>query len=134
MIAQKKQITPHFSRKELECRCGCGLCNVTSELGDLAEKVRSILGNVPMYPTSGSRCYSHNKKVGGSPTSKHLSGRALDFYVTEMSVYCAYTKIEAAQKRGDLPELGGLGFYPTKNFIHIDTYHAPDGHLRKWRG
>ena len=124
---------PHFSRRELMCKCGCGLCNPRDELLTLAEKVRHVLGDTPMHVTSCCRCKKHNESVGGSPTSKHLTGRAMDFYVTNMSVYCAYAKIEAAWERGELPELGGIGLYIKKNFIHIDTYHAADGHLRKWR-
>ena len=50
-----------------------------------------------------------------------------------MSVFCAYAKIVTAWELGKLPELGGIGLYVKKNFIHIDTAHAADGHLRKWR-
>ena len=57
----------------------------------------------------------------------------MDFYPIGISIYCAYALIEAAWERGELPELGGIGLYVKKNFIHIDTHHAADGHLRKWR-
>lgn len=133
MILLKNQITPHFSRKELECRCGCGLCSPTEELKILIEKVRALL-DIPMHPTSGHRCAKHNRRVGGSPTSKHLTGNAMDFQVHAISIYAAYAKIVTAWERGQLPELGGIGLYTKKNFIHIDTFHAADGHLRKWRG
>lgn len=130
---QTRLFPPHFAAHELKCKCGCGLCNPKDELLDLAEKVRHILGDVPMYVTSCCRCEKHNKKVGGSPTSKHLTGRAMDFQVTAMSVFCAYAKIVTAWELGKLPELGGIGLYVKKNFIHIDTFRAADGHLRKWR-
>lgn len=127
-----EKITPHFTRKELECRCGCGLCEPTPALKSLIEKVRAILG-VAMYPTSCHRCAKHNAAVGGEKNSRHLTGDAMDFQVTAMRVYRAYAKIVTAWKRGLLPELGSIGLYVKKNFIHIDTYHSADGHLRTWR-
>lgn len=124
---------PHFTRRELTCKCGCGLCNPRDELLHLAEAVRHVLGDTPMIVTSCCRCEKHNRAVGGSPTSKHLTGRALDFRPAAMSVFAAYAKIITAWERGELPELGGIGLYVKKDFIHIDTFHAADGHLRKWR-
>ena len=118
---------PHFTRRELACKCGCGLCNPRDELLHLAEAVRHVLGDTPMIVNSCCRCEKHNRAVGGSPTSKHLTGRALDFRPLAMSVFAAYAKIITAYERGELPELGGIGLYVKKNFIHIDTYHAPDG-------
>lgn len=32
----------------------------------------------PIYLTSGWRCVTHNQSVGGSPTSSHLRGLAVD--------------------------------------------------------
>lgn len=121
---------PHFTRRELECRCGCGYCAPTDELLTLAEKVRHVLGDVPMVVNSCCRCAAHNRKVGGSPTSKHLTGNALDFVPKRVPVKDAFMQIVAAWLAGSLPELGGVGLYNT--FIHIDTAKAADGHLRTW--
>ncbi|GBF56450.1 hypothetical protein PbB2_00106 [Candidatus Phycosocius bacilliformis] len=43
------------------------------------EKVREILGNVPVHVTSGYRSPALNKAVGGSPNSDHIDGDACDF-------------------------------------------------------
>ena len=43
-----------------------------------------------------------------------------------------HSMIRRAWSEGQLPELGGLGLYET--FVHVDVFHAPDGHLREWRG
>lgn len=43
------------------------------------EKVRSILGNNPILISSGFRSIALNKAVGGSSTSSHLTGYAVDF-------------------------------------------------------
>nr|WP_321499942.1 D-Ala-D-Ala carboxypeptidase family metallohydrolase [uncultured Dethiosulfovibrio sp.] len=124
----------HFSRQELSCRCGCGACEMKPELLLLAEKIRVILGEIPIYVTSAYRCKKHNAKVGGSPTSRHMEGQAMDFYVRHLSVSDAHDKILKAWSRGVLPELGGIGLYKQKNFIHVDVSHAPNGHLRRWNG
>ena len=124
----------HFSRKELSCRCGCGACEMSPELLLLAEKIRVILGEIPMYVTSAYRCPKHNAKVGGSPTSRHMEGQAMDFTVRDINILDAHDRIIRAWKRGVLPELGGIGLYTGKQFLHVDVAHAPDGHLRRWNG
>ena len=98
----------------------------------LAEKVRQKLG-VPMFVNSACRCRMHNGKVGGSPNSKHLDGLAMDFHCGDRySPTAIYNILIANYIRGELPELGGMGLY--RNFVHIDAFHAEDGHLRLWRG
>lgn len=119
----------HFSEKELSCRCGCGLNNVTPKLLALAEKVRSLLKE-PMIVHCACRCKKHNADVGGSPTSKHLTGQAMDFHVNGMSPAALYNTIVKAWHDGKLPLLGGIGLYNWG--VHIDTMKAQDGHLRRW--
>lgn len=130
-MSSEDRLSAHFRRAELACRCGCGLYVHRPQLLDLAEKVRSIL-QTPMIVTSGTRCVSHNARVGGSPTSKHLQGLAMDFYCRTLSPTAVYNAILSRYIKGYLPELGGMGLY--KSFVHIDAYHAEDGHLRLWRG
>lgn len=43
------------------------------------EAVRALLGSVPILITSGFRSSLVNKIVGGSPSSAHMSGHAVDF-------------------------------------------------------
>lgn len=45
------------------------------------ERIRFHCGNHPIIVTSGFRNYEVNKGVGGSPTSAHLVGLAVDFYI-----------------------------------------------------
>ena len=132
MIDINEQVTPHFKRRELQCRCGCGFYDPEPEMLLLIEHVRDILG-VPMYVHSACRCRRHNGAVGGSPNSKHMSGQALDFDCGQrLSPVAVYNILLSKYIRGELPELGGMGLY--KSFVHIDCYHAEDGHLRLWRG
>ena len=75
-----KELT--YSRKAVEN----GISNVpgTSELKNIMflitklEEVRSLLGS-PMLISSGYRCAALNKLVGGSASSFHTKGLAVDF-------------------------------------------------------
>ena len=56
--------------------------NVVEELARLAavlEQVRFMLGGKPIIVSSGYRSPELNAAVGGSATSAHMSGRAVDF-------------------------------------------------------
>lgn len=122
------QLSEHFSRRELACKCGCGLCNVAPELLRLLETIRALL-NTPIYVNSGCRCESHNKAVGGVSTSKHLTGQAADIH-TILEPITMYSRIVTAYEAGQLEDLGGVGLYSWG--VHVDTAKAADGHLRKW--
>ena len=66
-----------FSRAELSCKCGCGLCNVRPQLLARLDQVRELLGR-PLIITSASRCAKHNEDSGGEVDSAHLDGWATD--------------------------------------------------------
>ena len=51
------------------------------EFLDLLDIVRDIAG-MPFYITSDYRTPDENKVVGGSPTSLHMRGRAVDFVIS----------------------------------------------------
>lgn len=72
----------HFSFTEVACRCGgkyrsCWRVWQKREAFQMMEEYRARTGR-PLNVVSGCRCRSHNKAVGGSPTSRHLVGRACD--------------------------------------------------------
>lgn len=74
----------YFKKSEFTCKCGCGSNNISLELVKIADEVRKHFGK-PMTITSGTRCSKHNKNVGGVSTSRHLSGKACDFYISGVS-------------------------------------------------
>jgi uncharacterized protein YcbK (DUF882 family) len=78
---------------------------------------------VPWVATSGLRLRSTNERTeGAARNSKHTEGRATDGHFPGLSLdYQAYLARYYLR--------GGLGWYPTKHFIHLDT-----GRLRAWRG
>ena len=75
----------YFTRDEAFIGCPCGKCGgfpvePTETLIRAADAVREHFG-APLIPTSTVRCPEHNAVVGGVKTSRHLAGRAMDFYV-----------------------------------------------------
>lgn len=77
----------------------------------------------PIVLNSGYRSPTTNNAIeGASRSSQHLSGKAADIWIPD--VPSDYLAKLAAHLRG-----GGVGIYPSKGFIHVDS-----GRLRSWRG
>lgn len=128
-----EMLSPHFSLDECKCKCkrhkDAPYCPVSQRLLSLAEKIRDLLGE-PMITRSVCRCKAHNAETpGASPTSKHVDGKAMDFYCRRLSPLAVYNAIAKAWHDGRLPELGGVFVYDWG--VHIDTEKASDGHLRR---
>ena len=107
----------NFSHEELACPCCQGL-DLDPKLLTRLQALRDILG-YPLQINSGYRCPDHNAKIGGSKTSQHLLGKALDISTRPMS---------GAQKHQFLRQalalrFSGVGVYQT--FIHIDVRDDP---------
>jgi hypothetical protein len=103
--------SPHFTREELQCTCGCGECEINYGSLQKLERVRTGYGQ-PFSPNSAYRCETHNANKGASDTSSHPKGYAFDIPVSNSRdrwklIWCA---IDAGFTRiGD-----GDGF------IHLD--------------
>ena len=79
----------YFTREEFRCRCGGKHCGgfpaePVHTLVELADDLRNRFG-APAHITSGLRCGQHNASVGGVENSRHLTGKALDFYIQGVS-------------------------------------------------
>ena len=72
-----ERMTEFFDKSEFECKCRCGTGTVVPDLVDRIQLARTLLKQ-PISITSAFRCPFHNKGVGGSDTSSHLKGLALD--------------------------------------------------------
>lgn len=107
-------LSAHFSRKELQCRC-CGRLQIDSRLLDGLEMLRGLAG-VAIIVHAGYRCPKHNQEVGGVPRSEHVQGLAADIELPGVSLQRAY---ELAL---DVPEFaqGGIGVYDG-GFLHVDV-------------
>ena len=99
----------NFSYDECKCSC-CGLVDVSSDLLDLLQEARNILG--PLQLTSFYRCPSHNDSVSSTGLSgPHNTGKSCDIHVSN------------SQHRKLLidyftDKVSGLGI--SKYFIHTD--------------
>jgi uncharacterized protein YcbK (DUF882 family) len=107
-------LSAHFSRKELGCRC-CGRLQIDSRLLEGLETLRSLAG-APVLVHAGYRCARHNREVGGVPHSEHLEGLAADVSLPGLSLQRMYElALEVPQFAA-----GGIGVYDG-NFLHVDV-------------
>ena len=114
-------ISNYFTRKEFECKCGCGFATVDVELLEVLEFVR-VSFNKPVTINSACRCDSHNSSVGGADGSKHKLGIAADIVVKDIDPLDVYKFLDAAY-----PVSYGIGKY--NSFTHIDVR---SGYKARW--
>ena len=114
------KVTRNFNSEEFECNCGCDMPYwVRLNIYDLADQLQILRDGLsaPIRITNAYRCESHNKSVGGSKNSQHLSGKAADIQVAGIDPRDLYNTIRTFIEEGIMTE-GGLGLY--KTFVHYD--------------
>lgn len=121
-------ITPHFHFSEMDCRDGTPipdhlLSNVITLCTNL-EIIRKAVG-APLHINSCYRHAAYNKKVGGVPSSQHLTASAADFTVKHLTPVELGAIIKDLIKRKQVRP-GGIGIY--KGFVHYDIR----GRLTEW--
>lgn len=107
----------NFSRKELECKCGCGKMEMDSDFMHDIQRIRDRLG-FPFVVTSAYRCEAHDRSVGGSSSpghGPHTTGRAIDIAIRGAN---AWKLLQAAA--GDFFRGIGVNQRGDRRFIHID--------------
>ncbi len=73
---------PHFSRKELECHCGCGQMGMDAGFMQKLVELRKTFGK-PMRVSSAYRCSKHNERVSKTGLNgPHTTGQAIDIQVS----------------------------------------------------
>lgn len=123
---------PHFSPRELSCKCGGRHCRGeyfhNPDFLDGLEALRERAGR-PLVITSGRRCDRHNAAVNGAGRSQHKLAVAADVSLMgHDAVELAAGAIAAGFK--------GIGF--GRSFLHLDwrdtftPFHYPDGEAY-WR-
>lgn len=110
----------HFTRQEVECRCGCGMVP-EPEFMDRLELLRAAY-NAPTPVTSGARCPAYNKKVSTTGDSgPHTTGRAADIGVRGAD---ARRLLSEALKL----DFTGIGINQkgSARFVHVDDVPGPE--------
>lgn len=108
-----KKLSTNFRVREFACTDGSDPIFIDTELVEVLQKIRAYFGKSCTI-TSAYRTPTRNDKVGGSPFSQHLYGRAADVKISGVS-----PKKVAAYAETILKNKGGIGIYST--FTHIDV-------------
>ena len=111
---------PNFTADEFKCQCGCGgdiqpfmKCKMQSLRNLLNETLNDGVDH-SIIVTSGYRCVSHNKDVGGVDGSLHTKGLAVDCYTPGMNEAKFEAIINAAHTIGLT-----CGRYNKSGFVHV---------------
>ena len=104
----------HFNTNEISCNCGCNLVIPNARLYLMIEEAREIAG-IPFIVSSWTRCKIHNKDVGGSKSSSHLIGKAIDIQFKDSRQL--FTIVSSLVKAG----FTRIGINYEKKFLHCDV-------------
>lgn len=79
----------YWTREEFRCQCGGKYCDgfpaePDQTLVELVDDLREAAGR-PGHRSSGLRCKTWNAIQGGVADSRHMTGKALDFYIEGVS-------------------------------------------------
>ena len=112
------KLSTNFKSSEFDCH-GSGCCSTTKvdeQLVTYLQKIRDHFGK-SVNVSSGYRCETHNKNVGGATGSRHAKGQAADIYINGVA------PAEIAKYAESIGILG-IGLYETDkdgHFVHVDT-------------
>ena len=115
------QLSTHFNAREFRCKCGkTHDTEINPNLVTNLEKLYRVLGCSKIIVTSGYRCPTHDKNVGGNGTGQHTKGNAADIICYGQDGNIISTK-KVACKAQDIG-FGGIGnIDSTYTAIHVDV-------------
>ena len=117
-------MTPHFTKSELACKCGCGMLP-EKDFMDKVENLRVRYG-MPLKVSSAARCPIYNATVSKTGAAgPHTTGRAIDFAVSHLN---SWLLLRLAMAEG----FTGIGVNQKGDgrFIHIDDLPNAEGQPR----
>lgn len=135
-----EKLSEHFYKSEFACHCGCGFGlrdgDINPLLLEILEAIRNHVSEVmsvdtPIHINSGCRCNHWNWVIGGVQNSYHRKGMAVDIRQPEGLDYDAFHTICEAHLDRLNKNLGGLGYYKARRFVHIDVQTKE---RRRWTG
>ena len=118
MKSSKKRLSKNFTTDEFACKgwdC-CEYTEIDKKLVDFLQDIRNFF-NSPVIINSAYRCKTHNKAVGGTEKSRHLSGMAADIKVKGIEP-------RKVAEFAEIIGVKGIGLYESNRdgfFVHIDT-------------
>jgi uncharacterized protein YcbK (DUF882 family) len=83
---------------------------------DATEPIAVVCG----YRSPGTNAMLRRRSSGVAKFSQHMLGKAMDFYIPGVP-------LDKLREAGLRASRGGVGFYPSSNFVHLDT-----GSVRHW--
>lgn len=114
-------MTPHFTKDELQCKCGCTLAQFQPGFLEHLELLRRAYGR-PMRVTSACRCADHNAKVSPQAPlrSLHIGNRETrPGHKGTLAVDVATTGMDKGDLFSAAWRLGwSIGW--SKTFLHLD--------------
>lgn len=113
-------INEYLHSDEIKCKCELSTCHytiVSQHTIDAFYRMRLAFGQ-PLKVNSFYRCQSHNESVGGSKTSSHTTGLAVDVPTKNLSVGDKAKLLKIAQSNFDFVKV-----YDT--FIHCQINPEP---------
>lgn len=157
-------VTPHFGADEFACHDGSAYPIATLDedtndgrtwletrlkpLCDTLEVIRDAGGGKSITIDSGYRTLAYDQRlydkhvatagddglVAKASASQHPKGRAADIRHATLGPVALFNLILSLYEAGKLPQLGGVGLYPT--FVHVDMRPRSNGgtHLAIWGG
>lgn len=84
----------------------------------VVDELRASFGK-PCRILSSYRSPAYNRRVGGVALSQHLQFNALDIAIKGVSAKRVYERLLQWRQEGRFT--GGIGYYPSSGFVHIDT-------------
>jgi uncharacterized protein YcbK (DUF882 family) len=101
---------------------------IDPQLLDIAHNLQSRVGSrgvfevVCGYRSPETNAMMHEASAGVAAHSMHIQGKAMDIRLPG-------TRLASLKKAAVALEMGGVGYYPEDDFVHIDS-----GAVRKWAG
>ena len=101
---------------------------IDPHLLDIAQVLQSRVGSrgvfnvVCGYRSPETNALMHEASAGVAVHSMHIQGRAMDIRLPG-------TRLASLRKAAVALKMGGVGYYPEDDFVHIDS-----GAVRKWAG
>lgn len=125
-------ISAHFDKREFTCKCGkCYKADIDNGLIEKLEQLHDLMNAHSIIITSGYRCPTWSKSVGGYFNDAHTKGIAADIVVYKSfnSPYTSYDVAEAAERVG----FTGIGIIDNIA-VHVDIRNNQNYVNSHWFG